>query len=304
MKKIKMNNFKESLYYEELNNGLKVYAVPIKNKKSFAAMLVIKYGSRDIKFKIDDKMYKTPTGIAHFLEHKMFEREDDPFKFYQKYGTDVNAATSDDYTCYYFIGNKYFDKSLKYLLNWAKTLKVTDKGIKKEQGIILEEKSMYKDNPNRVIYNKIRENIYIKDPKKNEVIGTTDDIKNITQKDLELCYNNFYVPNNMYLIVTGNINPKKVIEITKDYTKNFKKNSHSVTPIYGKEPDMVAHESDTLKMNVEIPKVAVAYKINKKVFKNLNITPFELDVYLHYLINISLGTTSRSTPASAGAVTS
>ena len=112
MKKYQINNFEENLYFEKLDNGLEVYTVPIKNKKQFTVMLVVKYGGRDILFKKDDKEYKTPTGIAHFLEHKMFERSDDPFSFYQRFGSDVNAATSDEYTCYYFIGNKGFDKSI------------------------------------------------------------------------------------------------------------------------------------------------------------------------------------------------
>ena len=148
MKQININNFKEKLFYEELDNGLKIYVVPIKTKKTFSAMLVTKYGARDICFEKDGIKNNTPSGIAHFLEHKMFDRKDDPFSFYSKYGTDVNAATSDDYTCYYFTGNKCFNKSLKYLLNWIQTFSVTEKQVRQEQGIILEEGS-----PDKIINN-------------------------------------------------------------------------------------------------------------------------------------------------------
>ena len=292
MKKYQINNFEENLYFEKLDNGLEVYTVPIKNKKQFTVMLVVKYGGRDILFKKDDKEYKTPTGIAHFLEHKMFERSDDPFSFYQKFGSDVNAATSDEYTCYYFIGNKGFDKSLKYLLNWIQDFNITDNQVEKERGIILEEASMYKDNPNRVIYNEVRKNIYKNDMKKNKVIGTDDDILSITKDDLDLCYSTFYVPNNMYLIATGNIDTEKVIKICKEETSSFNRANEEVERIYEKEIDEVAIKESNLEMNVEVPKVAVAYKINKEVFKDLNITAFELDVYLHCLINIALGSTS------------
>ena len=292
MKKIQINNFKESLYYDELLNGLKVYVVPMKNKKNFSGMLVTKYGGRDINFSIGEKTYKTPTGIAHFLEHKMFERENDPFKFYGKFGTDVNASTSDDYTCYYFIGSKCFNKSLKYLLNWIQKFEITEEQVEKEKGIILEEASMYKDNPNRVMYNKLKENIFLNDPKKNMVIGTDEDIKSITKKDLDLCYSSFYVPNNMYLLVSGDVNPNEVFEIVKNETNDFKKMETKGIPIYNKEPDEVAKEYDEMYMNIGIPKVNLSYKINKNNFKNLNITPFELDLYLHFLINISLGVTS------------
>lgn len=292
MKEIRINNFKEKLYFEELDNGLKIYVVPLKNKTGFTAMIATNYGARDICFEKDGKKYNVPSGIAHFLEHKMFDRKDDPFTFYGKYGTDVNAATSDDYTCYYFVGNKCFNKSLKYLLNWIQTFSVSEEQIKKEQGIILEEASMYKDNPARVMYNKQKENIYVNDPKRNITIGTDSDIVAITKDDLELCYNSFYVPDNMYLIVAGNVNPKDVISIAKENTLSFKKSKSNVLPIYNSEPDNVFKEHDVIHMNIGIPKISISYKINKECFNDLNVSPFELDLYLHFLINIALGSTS------------
>ena len=293
MKEYQINNFKEKLYYEKLENGLEVFLVPMKGKQNFSCMYVTKYGGRDINFKINGNLKKTPTGIAHFLEHKMFERENDPFKFYQKFGTDVNASTSGDYTGYYFIGNKSFEKSLRFLLNWLQKLEITEKQVIKEQGIILEEASMYKDNPDRVLYNKIKENIFIKDPSKNKVIGTDDDIVSITKEELELCFKNFYTPDNMYLIATGNINPEKAIEIIKEETSNLSKNSNKIERVYEQEPNEVAKEHEQIKMNVEIPKIALAYKIPKDNFKHLKITPFELDIYLHSLLSIGLGSTSE-----------
>ena len=223
MKKYQINNFEENLYYEELDNGLKIYSVPIQNKKQFSVMLVVRYGSRDINFIKDGKKYNTPTGIAHFLEHKMFEREDDPFNFYGKFGSDVNAATSDEYTCYYFIGNKGLNEGLKYLLRWIQSLNITKEQVEKEKGIILEEASMYKDNPNRVLYNEIRKNVYVHDPKRQQVIGTDEDIMKITKEELDLCYDTFYIPSNMCLIATGNVDPKTIIKIAKQETKCFDK---------------------------------------------------------------------------------
>lgn len=293
MNEIRINNFKETLYYDELPNGLKVYVVPTKNKKSFSAMLVTKYGGRDIKFKVDEQTYNTPTGIAHFLEHKMFERENDPFKFYGKFGADVNASTSDDYTCYFFTGSKCFKKNLKYLLNWIQKIDINEEQVEKEKGIILEEANMYKDNPSRVMYNKIKENAYQNDPKKNKVIGSDQDIKSITKEELELCYKTFYVPNNMFLLVAGNINPKEVFDIAKMETLNFKPIQNIGIPIYNKEPDNVKKEYEEIHMNVSTPRINVSYKMNKNIFKDLNITPFELDLYIHFLINISLGSTSE-----------
>lgn len=293
MKEYQINNFKEKLYYEKLENGLEVFLVPMKNKQNFSCMYAVKYGGRDINFKINENLVTTPTGIAHFLEHKMFERENDPFKFYQKFGTDVNASTSSDYTGYYFVGNKSFEKNLKYILNWLQKLEITEAQVKKEQGIILEEASMYKDNPDRVLYNKIKENVFIKDPIKNKVIGTDEDIVSITKEELELCFKNFYTPDNMYLIATGNINPEKAIEIIKEETSNLTKNINKLERVYEQEPNEVAKEYEQIKMNVEMPKIALAYKIPKDNFKHIKITPFELDIYLHSLLSIGLGSTSE-----------
>lgn len=292
MKKIQINNFKENLYYEKLKNGLEIYIVPIKNKKSFAGMIATKYGGRSTSFKIGDKEYSTPTGIAHFLEHKMFEREEDPFEYYGRFGTEVNAATSEEYTCYYFIGSKYFKKSLTYLLNWIQSININEEQVEKERGIILEEASMYKDNPNRVMYNKIKENIYVNDTKKYKVIGTDSDIKRITKEQLELCYNSFYVPNNMYLIVTGNVNPNAVVQIVEQNTKCFKPIKSIGIMTQQKEPNRVQKKYEEIHMKVGIPKVSLSYKINKDCFKNINITDYELDLYLHSLLDIGLGSTS------------
>ena len=293
MEKTQINNFREHIYYEKLDNGLQVYILPLKNKKNYACMYVTKYGGRNIEFEVDGKQHKTPTGIAHFLEHKMFDRKDDPFKYYVKYGTDVNASTSLDHTGYYFMGNKCFDKCLLYLLNWLKELNVTDDSVEKEQGIILEEANMYKDNPDRVLYSKIKENVFVNDPSKYKVIGTDEDITSITKDDLELCFNTFYNPNNMYLIITGNVNPNKTMSLIKENQNDYYPDKKDVKRIYNKEPDQVAKDYETLKMNIEIPRVAIAYKVNKQVFEGLNIKPIELDIYLHCLFNISLGMTSE-----------
>ncbi|MDO4369296.1 MAG: pitrilysin family protein [bacterium] len=294
MEKIRINNFKEHLYYEKLENGLEVFLVPLKMKKSYTAMFLTKYGGRDIEFKINDKEVKTPTGIAHFLEHKLFENEDeDPFSFYEKFGTDVNASTSHDFTSYYIYGSKSYKKNLSYLVNWIQGLTLTDELVKKEQGIILEEASMYKDNPSRCLSEKIKENVFVNDPYRNKVIGTDDDIKSITKDEIELCYNSFYSPSNMIIISVGNFNPKEALEIIKENTKDFKNKAQKIEKVYRDEPDTVYKEYEKLEFNTENTRIAVAYKINKNDLKNLNITSFELDLYLNSLLNIGLGATSE-----------
>ncbi len=293
MEKVQINKFGEALYKETLENGIKVYLFPIKRKKSFACMYLTKYGGACTNFKVEDKEYKTPTGIAHFLEHKMFEQKQDPFSYFAKFGADLNASTSSDYTGYYFTGNRDFNKCLIYVLNWLKQLNITDKLVEKEQGIILEEANMYKDNPERVLYNKIKENIFINDPNKYKTIGTDEDIVSITKEELKLCYDTFYKPNNMSLIITGNINPEKTLKIIKEETKDLKKQTKNIEILFSQEPNKVAKEYEEIKMNIKTPKVALGYKIPKTNFKDLNIKKVELDIYMHSIFDIALGTTSE-----------
>ncbi len=292
MKEIRINNFKEKLFYEKLDNGLEVFLVPLKNKNNYTCMFGTKYGGRDIKFFVDGKLIETPTGIAHFLEHKMFEKDEDPFHFYQKYGTDVNASTSYDYTAYYILGNKKYEKNLTYLLNWLKDLNLTDQLVQKEKDIILEEASMYKDSPDRVLSEKLKANTFINDAYKNKVIGFDDDIKSITKEQIMCCYNSFYNLKNMFLICTGNIDVSLTMKIVKECTKDYRTNNSKIEKYIADESDKVYKDFEEIFMNVDIPRVGMAFKINKNLFHDLSITSFDLDFYLYSLVNIGFGFTS------------
>lgn len=294
MKKININNFEEKLYYEKLSNGLEVFMVPMKYKKNYHVMLGTKFGGKILSFEKDHKKYQVPTGVAHFLEHKLFEtNEKDPFEFYLESGTDVNAVTTYDYTAYYFNGNKNFHKNLKFLINWISKFSITDEKVEKEKNIILEESHMYNDNSTRSMYNKIYSNTFIKDSRKYKVIGSDEDIKKITKTDLELCYNTFYNPSNMYLILVGNINPEKTIKlIEEEYSKKeFKKVEFKI--LSEKEPDEVAKKYEEIALNIETPKYAIIYKENRDNFKNLNIDNYNLYYYLCMILSLSFGTTSN-----------
>ncbi len=294
MKTININNFEEKLIYEKLSNGLEIYMIPNKLKKNFFCMMVTKFGGKDLEFKIDNNEYKVPSGVAHFLEHKLFESSDlKPFNFYAKSGTDVNAVTTYDYTGYYFSGNNDFNNNLIYIINWLNHFSITKEKVDKEKGIILEEAHMYKDVPERVLIEKLNNNTFIKSNKRLKVIGQDNDIKNITKEDLELCYNTFYTPNNMALLITGNFDYEEALKIIKEEYKKIKKENVKVTIKEEQEPDEVLKEYEEINMNIELPKLGICYKLNKDKFSKLNINNYLLDYYIFMVLTLGFGNTSE-----------
>ncbi len=291
MKEININNFEEKLYYEKLVNGFEVYFVPLKNKNNYNISLGVKYGNCYTDFKVNGKNFKTPAGVAHFLEHKLFERENDisPFDYYSKSGTSVNACTSILYTNYYCVGNNSFNENLDYLLKWITNIYITDENVEKEKGIILEEERMYKDNPDRVLNEKSRANLFVNDPYGKKVVGEEEDIKSITKEDLITCYNSFYTLNNMFLIITGNFNKDEAINIVKNNFNKIKKSKQKIEKVKVEEPDQVKKEYEEVKLNVSTPKISLNYKINKKKF---SLDDYNLGIYLSIILRLAFSDTS------------
>ena len=156
MKTINLDVINEKVYYEKLNNGLEIYVSYQKKFNNNFACFLTKFGGLDIEFiPVNEKeMAKMPSGIAHFLEHKLFEQEKGPsvHEFYKKSGTYVNASTNYKTTRYLFSGPNNFKENLEFLLNFVQSPYFTDSNVEKEKGIILEEESMTKDNPNRLFF--------------------------------------------------------------------------------------------------------------------------------------------------------
>ncbi len=187
MKTINLEGLDITLYEEELDNGLKIYLLPYQNKKDYFITYATRFGSDITSFTdTNQEKHKLPLGIAHFLEHKMFEQEDgiDPFTYYSKSGTDANASTSYDNTCYLCTGTKNFENNLRYLLKFVNSPFFTKENVDKEKGIIAEEINMYQDIPDFKLELKLREKIYAKHPRKNDIAGTITEINKITPNDL------------------------------------------------------------------------------------------------------------------------
>ncbi len=282
------------LFYEKLPNGLEVYIVPKENVNGIYVTFTTKFGSACNEFIPIGKenMEKVPYGIAHFLEHKVFEQKDgkDPFDFYSEKGCDANANTTNYKTTYLFSGSSNFVKNLNFLLDYVQSPYFTDENVEKEKGIIEQEIKMYDDSPYYKIYDGIVYNSFVNHPIKHPIAGTVEDIKNITKEQLYTCYNTFYNPSNMFLVVTGNVDYKEVIDLVKlnQSKKNFKKiNNIKIKEI--DEPDNVDIVTKHDYFDVQIPKVSIGYKI-KNSDLNLNINDFKM--YLNILFNIKFGSTS------------
>lgn len=294
MKKTNIDKLKLELYQEKLENGLEIYIIPKNNCNNIYATISTKYGSNIDEFVPikSKKMKKFPLGIAHFLEHKMFEMEDgtDPFEIYSNNGADANANTSNYKTTYLFSGPQYFKENLNYLLDYVQTPYFTDKNVEKEKGIIIQEIKMYQDDPYTVLYEKAIYNSFIKHPIKMPVIGDIENVKSITKEDLYECYNTFYNPGNMFVVITGNVDPEETIELIKQNQekKQFEKEEEIKLKTY-EEPDKVDKKSEIIKMDINLPKLALSYKIN---YKNMNLNLRDALAYLSIIFDINLGATS------------
>ena len=291
MEKINLQGLDQDVYKEILDNGLQIFLVPYTNKQNYFVTFATKYGSDVIEFKSGEKVCKPPLGVAHFLEHKMFEQEngEDPFTFFSKTGTDSNASTSFDSTQYLCYGTNNFKENLRYLLSFVNSPYYTDENVQKEKGIIAEEIKMYADMPDFKLEMKLREAIYKNNPRRIDIAGTVEEINKITKEDLYDCYNNFYIPNNMFILIAGNFNIDDAIEVIKEECEsNEKKDLPVINQV--EEPNKVYKEKVSFKENIEVPKIALGIKVPTQGFK---ISDLELDLYLNMITTIMYGSSSE-----------
>jgi predicted Zn-dependent peptidase len=295
LKQIKINKTDDTLYCETIDNGLQVYMVPKANVNTVFVSFNVKYGAIYNEFIPigEKKMKHFPNGIAHFLEHKMFAQENgiDPMLFYGNNGADVNAYTSLYNTSYHFSCPSHLKENLEYLLNFVQAPYFTDENVEKEKGIIEEEIKMYNDDPYSFLEEHLRLNVFKDHPIRYSIAGTVEDVNSITKEDLYLCYNTFYHPSNMFLVITGNFDPSDVIEIIKNNQAEKKfKNIDQITTNKPKEKDKVVLPHEEVQMNVEVPKISYGIKLP---LKKINMDPKKRDLYLAIMLDTLFGATSE-----------
>ena len=201
----------ERMYREKLSNGLTVAVVPRPGFSRKLAYFVTDYGSIHRKFELDGQEYEVPAGIAHYLEHKMFDLPGrDVSAELAELGANVNAFTSYDMTAYYFSCTDNFEAALKLLLEFVSTPYFTEESVEKERGIIDQEIGMNLDAPDSVVFENLMEGLYRHHQIRVPILGTSESIRQITPELLNLCHRAFYTPGNMILCVVGEVDPEQV----------------------------------------------------------------------------------------------
>ena len=267
MNKIVLKGLDETVFHEKLDNGLNIYVLRKKDYNTFSCYFITNFGALIDEFiPINEKEYhKFPKGVAHFLEHKMFEQETGP-SVMEKFGSllgSCNAFTNYEYTVYYVNGSDNFKDNLLFLIDYVQSPYFTDENVEKEKGIIDEERLMTLDQPQRTFSLKILSNIFNNYEYGKTVVGDKKDIYSITKEDLYRCYNTFYNPSNMSIIVVSNEDEEKVINYIKENQSKKKFDKQDNIKIKEvKEDKKVNNEYDVIYDNVEKTKVSYNIKIN------------------------------------------
>lgn len=294
MKQIKLNDINEEIYYERLENGLDVYLYNKEGVTNNYVTFTTKFGSIYNEFKPigEEKNIRVPYGVAHFLEHKVFVQEKDPQpeEFFANSGALCNAYTTFKNTTYLFSGPNNLKENIRFLLDYVQSPYFTEENVNSEKGIITQEIHMCDDDPTDVLYEHIRKNSFHNNPFKDSVIGTIKDINDITAETLYTCYNTFYHPKNMFLVVTGNFNKEEILQaiIDNQSKKDFKELNDINIKKYI-EPDNVVKEKEIINIKTPISKVSYNIKIS---LKDIDVDIRKYNLYLFIIFSILFDDTS------------
>ncbi|CAD2076662.1 EF-P 5-aminopentanol modification-associated protein YfmH [Phocicoccus pinnipedialis] len=252
----------ETVYHEKMNNGLEVIYIKKSGFNKKFVTYTAKFGSIDNDFTVDGTRYKIPDGIAHFLEHKMFEKEDgDVFNKFSQKGANANAFTSYDRTTYLFSCTENFYENLKLLMDMVEKPFFTDESVKKEIGIINEEIKMYQDNPGFRVYNQLLESLYQKHPIRIDIAGTLESISEITKETLYLCHETFYAPNNMVMVIVGDFDTEELFDFIRTHQENRNiEDLKEITHHFEVEPKAVLERISETSMNVSDTRLMLGFK--------------------------------------------
>ncbi|WP_027084369.1 EF-P 5-aminopentanol modification-associated protein YfmH [Cohnella panacarvi] len=253
----------EKIWHEKLDNGLDVFILPKPGFTKTYATFTTKYGSADNHFTVPGgETVRVPDGIAHFLEHKMFEEpEGDIFSAFASQGAAANAYTSFDRTVYLFSATKDIAANLGTLLHFVQNPYFTDENVEKEKGIIVQEIDMYRDNPDWRVYFGLNEAMYEKHPVRIDIAGTADSVRSITKEMLYDCYHTFYHPSNMTLFVVGGVDPEETMaQVKRDQAGKTFGPGGEIGRLFEDEPKTVKQKKKEIFLPVSLPKCMFGFK--------------------------------------------
>lgn len=297
MQIIENSKVKEKLYLEKLENGLTVMIVPKKNIQKKYVMWATHFGSMDNDFIApeDKEETKIPDGVAHFLEHKMFEQENgtNSLDTLTALGVNANAYTTTDHTAYLFECTDNFFPALDELMDYVQNPYFTDENVEKEKGIIGQEIRMYDDYPQWQVYMNAMKNMYKNNPINIDVAGSIESISKIDKEVLYKCYNTFYHPSNMAMCFAGDFEPEKLLEEVKKRLKD-KKPQGEIKRILPEEPVEIVEKKKIQTMEVSMPIFVIGVKDsgkNKEIENKESIV--KKHIAIEVLLNMVIGKSSK-----------
>ena len=281
---------KEKIYTEKLENGLTVIIIPKKEIQKKYIIWGTNFGSIDNHFIVPNtnEEIQIPDGVAHFLEHKMFEQENgtNSLDVLSSLGVDANAYTTNDHTAYLFEATDNFYEALDEFMDYVQNPYYTDENVEKEKGIISQEIKMYDDYPAWQVYMNAMRCMYSKNPIKIDIAGTVESIQKIDKEVLYNCYNTFYNPSNMVLVVSGDFVPEELLKEIKNRLIQ-KPNIAEIKRIYEEEPKEIAQKEISVKMDVNNPIFVIGFKDTPQDKKNMVKKHIALEIILYMLIGKS-----------------
>lgn len=297
MQIIENSKVKEKVYIEKLDNGLTVMIIPKPGVQKKYMIWGTNYGSNDNEFIVPGEEEKTtvPNGVAHFLEHKMFEQENgtNSLDVLTALGTEANAYTTNDHTAYLFECTDNFYEAMDELMDYVQHPYFTDENVEKEKGIIGQEIMMYDDYPEWRVYLNAMEAMYHNNPIKIDIVGTIETISKIDKEILYKCYETFYNPSNMAMVICGDFEPEKLIKEVKKRLID-KKSNGKIERIFKEEPEEIVKEKIEQKLEVSQPLYTMGIKDKIDNVENSNKTDIvKKHIAIEILLNIIMGRSSK-----------
>ena len=290
MQTIYNSKVKETLYIEKLKNGLTVMIIPKKGIQKKYIIWGTRYGSNDNKFIVpgETEAIEVPKGVAHFLEHKMFEQENgkNSLDVLTSIGVSAKAYTTNDHTAYLYECTDNFYEALDEFMDYVQHPYFTDENVEKEKGIIGQEIKMYDDYPEWKVYLNALEAMYYKNPIKLDITGTVETISHIDKDILYKCYNTFYNPSNMCLVVSGDFEPEALLEEIKKRLIDKPQNGE-IKRIFEEEPERIVKQKVEQQMNISRPIFTIGIKCKVPSPKERVKTHIAIEIILNYLIGES-----------------